>query len=102
MINKKINENEEDEFPSDDFFIGKLNENVKDIITLKKIMTEAIIKFKNYMKNHENEDVLVDDLRSTFDLWFQHDNEKNNYFDHLIKDDIHFEEFVISIIENID
>lgn len=102
MINEKINEYEEDEFPSDDFFIGKLNENVKDIITLKKIMTDAIIKFKNYMKNHENEDVLVDDLPSTLDLWFQHDNETNNYFDHLIKDDNHFEEFVISILENID
>ena len=102
MINEKINEYEEDEFPPDDFFIGKLNENVKDIITLKKIMTDAIIKFKNYMKNHENEDVLVDDLASTLDLWFQHDNERNNYFDHLIKDDNHFKKFVISILENID
>lgn len=74
----------EDEFPPDTFFYGYLTEKVKNIDELVCIMSEGIKKYKDYMKAHENKEMLPDELFSTLDYWFQHDNERNDYFDYLI------------------
>ena len=36
------------------------------------------------MKTKENDDLSSEDLKMTLDNWFQHDNERNNYFDYLV------------------
>ena len=82
--NVNENENEDDEFPSDAFFYGNLTKKVKDVDELVKIMGKGIRKYKKYMKKKENVDLTSDELKMTLDKWFQHDNERYNYFDYLV------------------
>ena len=80
----KKEENGDDEFPSDAFFYGTLTKKVKDVDELVKIMGKGIRKYKKYMKKKENVDLTSDELKMTLDKWFQHDNERKNYFDYLV------------------
>ena len=82
--NVNENENEDDEFPSDAFFYGNLTKKVKDVDELVKIVGKGIRKYKKYMKKKENVDLTSDELKMTLDKWFQHDNERYNYFDYLV------------------
>ena len=75
---------EEDELPSDTYFYGVLNEKIKNIDELVDVMTNGIKKYKEYMLTHNNKEILPEDLVTTLDYWFQHDSERNDYFDYLI------------------
>ena len=101
-------EDEEVEFPPDRFFYGELTEKVSNIDELIEIMSRGILKLKNYMKTTEKVDVLPEDLVTTLDYWFQHDSERENYFDYLISDEsnpssaILFDNISQNIIQNVE
>ena len=75
---------EEEEFPSDTHFYGVLSEKIKSIDELVDVMTKGIQKYKEYMHLQTDAEILPEDLVTTLDYWFQHDSERNDYFDYLI------------------
>ena len=83
---EQYSEDEEVEFPPDKFFYGELTKKVSNIDELVEIMSRGILKLKNYMKKTEKVEVAPEDLVTTLDYWFQHDNERENYFDYLISE----------------
>lgn len=89
---------EEEESPPDTWFYGELTEPVKDIDALTKIMVEGIKRFKKYLEVSELEEVCEnEELSSTIDLWFEHDSDRDNYFDKLVKED-EFDAFCSRVI----
>ena len=89
---------EEEESPSDKWFYGELTEPVKDVDALTKIMVEGIKRFKKYLEVSELEEVCEnEELSSTIDLWFEHDSDRDNYFDKLVKED-EFDAFCSRVI----
>ena len=96
-------DDDDDEFPSDNFFYGNLTEKITDIDTLIQIMTKGVKKYKEYMKTKENVELLPEDIVTTLDLWFQHDNERNDYFDYLISQEsapaVVFDKISVRIIQ---
>lgn len=96
----------DDEFPPDTFFYGYLTEKVKDTDELVRIMSEGIKKYKDYMKTHENKEMLPEELVTTLDYWFQHDNERNDYFDYLISQEsapaVAFDKVSVRIIQTVE
>jgi hypothetical protein len=78
---------EEEESPPDTWFYGELTEPVKDVDAVTKIMVEGIKRFKKYLEVSELEEVCEnEELSSTIDLWFEHDSDRDNYFDKLVKE----------------
>tara|TARA_B110000259_G_scaffold176492_1_gene212699 strand:+ start:2618 stop:3109 length:492 start_codon:yes stop_codon:yes gene_type:complete len=75
---------DEEEMPEDQFFYGKLTESVKNIDTLVEIMSNGIKSYKKHMETKN--DTATIDFADILDSWFDHDNLRNNYFDHLLKD----------------
>ena len=109
MRNKKYgnysepeSDSDEEELPCDTFFYGSLNDKVVSLDELSVIMTKGLKKFKDYMLEKEDEEMLPEDLCHTLDLWCQHDSERNNYFDHLINDPVSFDNFSVNVITNIE
>jgi hypothetical protein len=83
---KEFDDNEET--PPDEWFYGKLSSPVKDIDNLTDIMINGITKYKKYLNTSEiEEDCSFEDLGSTIDLWFEHDSQRNNYFNDIVKED---------------
>ena len=105
---EELESEDEVEFPSDRFFYGNLTEKVNNIDELIEIMSRGILKLKNYMKTTEKVDVTPEDLATTLDYWFQHDNERENYFDYLISEQpnpssaILFDRVFERIIQNVE
>ena len=83
---EEVDSEDEVEFPPDRFFYGDLTEKVSNIDELIEIMSRGILKLKNYMKTTEKVEVTPEDLVTTLDYWFQHDSERENYFDYLISE----------------
>jgi len=75
---------DDEEFPSDTHFYGVLSEKIKSIDELVDVMTKGIQKYKEYMHLQTDAEILPEDLVTTLDYWFQHDSERNDYFDYLI------------------
>ena len=82
--NSNNNSNNEDDFPPDTFFYGRLTEKVKNVDELVKIMSKGLKKYKKYMKTKENVDLSPEELKITLDSWFEHDSDRDNYFDYLV------------------
>lgn len=107
-VDTEVDSEDEVEFPSDRFFYGELTEKVSNIDELIEIMSRGILKLKNYMKTTEKVDVLPEDLVTTLDYWFQHDSERENYFDYLISEQpnpssaILFDKISQKIIQNVE
>jgi hypothetical protein len=105
---EEVDSEDEVEFPPDRFFYGELTEKVSNIDELIEIMSRGILKLKNYMKTTENVDVLPEDLATTLDYWFQHDSERENYFDYLISEQpnptsaVLFDKVSQKIIQNVE
>lgn len=90
---------EDEEFPSDTEFYGVLSEKLKTIDELIVVMSNGIQKYKDYM-TRKNKVVLPEDLVTTLDCWFQHDNERNDYFDYLIsQESADFDKVAIRILQ---
>jgi hypothetical protein len=99
----KKSKNDEDDCdgPPDTYFYGELTKKVKDIDQLVEIMRKGIDKYKSSMKKAFGYTPSDDALRCQLDLWFQHDNERNDYFDHLVENsNIPFEKVCERIIGN--
>lgn len=78
---------DEDEPEADEYYIGDIPENCT-MKKLAKIMAKALIKLRAETKvsdKVENGDIL--------DLWFEHDSNGDDNFDHLVPED-QFDEFV--------
>jgi hypothetical protein len=105
---EEVDSEDEVEFPPDRFFYGELTEKVSNIDELIEIMSRGILKLKNYMKTTENVEVTPEDLVTTLDYWFQHDSERENYFDYLISEQpnptsaILFDKVSQKIIQNVE
>lgn len=105
---EEVDSEDEVEFPPDRFFYGDLTEKVSNIDELIEIMSRGILKLKNYMKTTENVEVTPEDLVTTLDYWFQHDSERENYFDYLISEQpnptsaILFDKVSQKIIQNVE
>ena len=100
---KSKNEEDEDDCdgPPDTFFYGELTKKVRDIDQLVEIMSKGLDKYKNSMKQAFGYTPSDDALRVQLDLWFQHDSERNDYFDHLVENsNIPFEKVCGRIIGN--
>ena len=81
--NNDDDDDDDDEFPPDDYFYGKLTKKVEDVDELVKIMSKGIKKYKKYMKKKEGVELTNEELKTTLDLWFEHDSLRQNYFDYL-------------------
>ena len=88
---KKVNNNSnsnsnnnDDDFPPDTYFYGKLTKKIKDVDELVKVMSKGIKKYKSYMKTKEGAELSKEDLKNTLDGWFEHDSDRDNYFDYLV------------------
>jgi hypothetical protein len=79
----------EKEIKSDDWYIGEIPEECK-YPQLVKIMASALIKFRR--DHHKGEDVKYEDVINIMDLWFEHDANMENKFNHLVKDE-RYDEF---------
>jgi hypothetical protein len=105
---EQYSEDEEAEFPPDRFFYGELTEKVSNIDELVEIMSRGILKLKNYMRETEKVEVAPEDLVTTLDYWFQHDSERDNYFDYLISEQpnptsaVLFDKVSQKIIQNVE
>lgn len=101
---KKVkNEEDEDDCdgPPDTFFYGELTKKVRDIDQLVEIMSKGIDKYKICMKKTFGYTPSDDALRVQLDLWFDHDSNSNDYFDHLVENsNIPFEKLCGRIIGN--
>ena len=97
---------EEEEFPSDTHFYGVLSEKIKNIDELVDVMTNGIKKYKEYMFTHNNTEILPEDLVTTLDYWFQHDSERNDYFDYLISQEsapaVAFDKVAVRILQAVE
>ena len=97
---------EEDELPSDTHFYGVLSEKIKNIDELVDVMTNGIKKYKEYMLTHNNTEILPEDLVTTLDYWFQHDSERNDYFDYLISQEsapaVAFDKVAVRILQAVE
>ena len=97
---------EEDELPSDTYFYGVLSEKIKNIDELVDVMTNGIKKYKEYMLTHNNTEILPEDLVTTLDYWFQHDSERNDYFDYLISQEsapaVAFDKVAVRILQAVE
>jgi len=47
-------------------------------------MSKGIKKYKSYMKTKEGAELSKEDLKNTLDGWFEHDSDRDNYFDYLV------------------
>ena len=97
--NVKNNNNDDDEFPPDDYFYGKLTKKVEDVDELVKIMSKGIKKYKKYMKKKEGVELTNEELKTTLDLWFEHDSLRENYFDYLAEPGESFDNISNKIID---
>jgi hypothetical protein len=84
----------EREVKSDDYYIGKIPAKCT-YEGLVKIMTKALTKFRK--EYHEGEDVKYEDVIKIMDLWFEHDANMENKFNHLVKDE-RYDEFEQDIL----
>ena len=82
------------EVKSDDYYIGKIPAKCT-YDGLVKIMTKAITKFRK--EYHQGEDVKYEDVIKIMDLWFEHDANMENKFNHLVKDE-RYDEFEQDIL----
>jgi hypothetical protein len=95
-------EDDEEEHP-DTYFYGELTKKVKNIKQLVKIMSKGIEKYKSWKKIVSDKVLTKTELCAHLDLWFQHDSDRNDYFDHLLdKHNISFENICELIIINDD
>jgi hypothetical protein len=88
----------EREIKSDDYYIGKIPAKCT-YEGLVKIMTKALTKFRK--EYHEGEDVKYEDVIKIMDLWFEHDANMENNFNHLVKDE-RYDEFEQEILAALD
>lgn len=86
---------EEEEMPEDQYFYGKLTEPVKDIDTLIEIMSNGIKSYNKYAETRN--DISIIDFADIIDSWFDHDSVRNDYFDHLLKNN-DFDKFTEDVI----
>jgi len=97
---------EEEELPSDTHFYGVLSEKIKNIDELVDVMTNGIKKYKEYMLEHNDTEILPEDLVTTLDYWFQHDSERNDYFDYLISQEsapaVAFDKVAVKILQAVE
>ena len=82
--NNSNSNNNDDDFPPDTYFYGKLTKKIKDVDELVKVMSKGIKKYKSYMKTKEGAELSKEDLKNTLDGWFEHDSDRDNYFDYLV------------------
>jgi serine/threonine protein kinase len=82
--NNNNNNDDDDDFPPDTYFYGKLTKKIKDVDELVKVMSKGIKKYKSYMKTKEGVELSKEDLKNTLDGWFEHDSDRDNYFDYLV------------------
>lgn len=82
--NSNNNNDDDDDFPPDTYFYGKLTKKIKDVDELVKVMSKGIKKYKSYMKTKEGAELSKEDLKNTLDGWFEHDSDRDNYFDYLV------------------
>lgn len=97
---------EEEELPSDTHFYGVLSEKIKNIDELVDVMTNGIKKYKEYMLTQKDTEMLPEDLVTTLDYWFQHDSERNDYFDYLISQEsapaVAFDNVAVRILQAVE
>ena len=97
---------DDEEFPPDTYFYGVLSEKIKTIDELVDVMSKGIRKYKEYMMTQKNKEMLPEDLVTTLDYWFQHDNERNDYFDYLISQEsappVDFDKVAARILQTVE
>ncbi len=97
---------DDEEFPSDTEFYGVLSEKIKTIDELVVVMSKGIQKYKDYMMTRKSKEILPEDLVTTLDYWFQHDNERNDYFDYLISQEsapaVAFDKVAVKILQAVE
>lgn len=97
---------DDEEFPSDTHFYGVLSEKIKSIDELVDVMSKGIHKYKEYMMTQKSKEMLPEDLVTTLDYWFQHDNERNDYFDYLISQEsapaVDFDKVAVRVLQAVE
>ena len=83
-----------------------LSEKIKSIDELVDVMTKGIHKYKEYIMTRKNKEMLPEDLVTTLDYWFQHDNERNDYFDYLISQEstpaVDFDKVAVRVLQAVE
>lgn len=84
-----------EDFEADNFYYGELTEKLT-MENIHLVMTSGIIKFES----RHNVTLSKTDVGEILDLWFEHDSNKNNFFDFLI-DKKNFENFINEVYEQV-